>query len=607
MSIYDAFSLLGGLALFLFGMQLMGESLEKRTGTRLKPILEQLTSSPVKGVLLGAGITAVIQSSSATTVMTVGFVNSGIMTLRQAISVVMGANIGTTVTAWLLSLIGIKSSSFLVSLFKPATFSPLLAFAGIVMLLTSRRKKDLAGILLGFAILMFGMNQMSGAVSGLAENQGFVSLVTLFSHPVLGVLVGALVTAVLQSSSASVGILQALATTGSVSYASAIPIIMGQNIGTCVTAIIASIGANSNAKRVAAVHLMFNLIGTVLFLALFYLANSFIRFAFVGQAASALGIAVIHSIFNVSTVIVLFPFIDRLEAMARRMVREDKRGERFEVLDARLLTTPTIAVSQCRRLTCEMALLARNAFLDAVELLDQYDERRAEKVADAESQIDLYEDKLGEYLVKIGTRPLSDKDGQEVSKLLHIIGDFERISDHAVNLTEVADEIHSKKIQFSAPAQHETAVMRKAVGECLRITVEAFVNNDLNLAEKVQPLEQVVDLLRSRIKAAHIDRLKSGCCTIELGFVLSDLLTNLERVSDHCSNVAASVIEIERHGIIDAHEYVRSLSTGEAGERFQQMYLDYLQEYSLEQEEEAPFIPEGDVPQEDAAVRPLIP
>ena len=591
-SIYNAFSLMGGFALFLFGMQLMGESLEKRAGTRLKFILEKLTSSPLKGVFLGLGVTAIIQSSSATTVMIVGFVNSGIMTLHHAISVVMGANIGTTVTAWLLSLTGITSTNFLVSLFKPSTFSPLLAFAGIVMMFTTRHKKDLAGIFIGFAILMFGMEQMSGAVKGLAKDEGFIQLFTLFSHPVIGVLMGAVVTAILQSSSASVGVLQAIANTGAITFASALPIIMGQNIGTCVTAIISSIGANSNAKRVAAVHLVFNILGTVLFLTLFYLSNLFFHFAFISHAASALGIAVIHSVFNVFTVAVLFPFISQLESLARRVVREDKRGERFEVLDDRLLATPTIAVEQCRKLTCEMAVLARDAFFDALGLMDEYDHKKAVSIADAESQIDLYEDKLGEYLVKIGTRHLSDRDGQEVSKLLHIIGDLERISDHAVNLTEVADEIHSKKIQFSPAAQHETRVMGRAVTEALTLTVDAFVRNDLSQAEKVEPLEQVVDMLRSQIKAAHIDRLKTGSCTIELGFVLADFLNNLERVSDHCSNIAASVIEIERHGSVDAHEYVKSLTQGEAGARFQERYRAYMQKYSLDAQA-AESIPKG--------------
>jgi len=581
MTIYNVFSLLGGLALFLFGMHLLGESLEKRAGARLKPILENLTKSPIKGVLLGAGVTAVIQSSSATTVMTVGFVNSGIMTLRQAISVVMGANIGTTVTAWILSLSGIQSDNFWVALFKPATFSPILAFVGIVMFFSSRRRRDVAGILLGFAILMFGMEQMSGSVSGLARDPGFISLLTLFSNPVFGVLVGAVVTAVMQSSSASVGILQAIANTGALPYAAALPIIMGQNIGTCVTAILSAIGANSNAKRVAAVHLAFNVIGTVLFLALFYALNAVFRFAFMTQAASALSIAVTHSVFNVFTVAVLFPFIGQLEWLARRLVREDKEGERFMVLDDRLLATPTIAVAQCRRLTCEMAALARDSLMDALLLLDRFDPKKAEAVAQAEARIDQYEDRLGEYLVKIGTRTLSDQDGREVSKLLHIIGDFERISDHAVNVTEVANEIHSKRIQFSPIAQQETWVMRQAVSEALTLAVDAFIHNDLEMAERVEPLEQVVDLLCGQIKANHIDRLKTGSCTIELGFVLGDLLNNLERVSDHCSNIAASVIEIERHGSLDVHEYVRSLSRGEAGARFQAMYADYLAKYDL--------------------------
>ena len=582
MSIFDMFSLFGGLALFLFGMHYMGESLEKRAGNQLKPILEQLTSSPVRGVVLGAGVTAIVQSSSATTVMIVGFVNSGIMALRQAISVVMGANIGTTITAWFLSLTGIKSDNLLVSLFKPANFSPLFAFAGIILLFSSKRKKDLAGIFLGFAILMFGMEQMSSSVSGLSQNEGFVNLITLFSNPLFGVAIGAVVTAILQSSSASVGVLQALSNTGIINYATAIPIIMGQNIGTCVTAIISSIGANTNAKRVAAVHLIFNILGTLVFLALFYLANWAFRFTFVAHSASAFGIALTHTIFNVLSVALLFPFTSQLEWLAQRLVRGDKKSEQFEVLDDRLLATPTIAVNQCRKLTCDMARISQEAMLDAIGLLDHFEPKVAERVIEAENQIDMYEDRLGEYLVKIGTYKLTDKDGQELSKLLHIIGDLERISDHAVNLTEVADEINTKKIQFSPAAQTETRVMREAVAECLNITVTSFINNDLMLAEKVEPLEEVVDHLRSTIKANHINRLKSGFCTIEMGFVLSDLLTNLERVSDHCSNIATSVIEVERHGSVDAHGYSRSLTTGEAGLRFKQMYQEYERKYTIE-------------------------
>lgn len=560
----------------------MGESLEKRAGARLKPILEQLTSSPIKGCVLGAAVTAIIQSSSATTVMIVGFVNSGIMVLRQAISVIMGANIGTTITAWILSLSGIQSSNFWVSLFKPSTFSPLLAFAGMVMLFFSKRRKDLAGIFLGFAILMFGMDTMSGAVSGLSKDQGFISLLTLFSNPVFGVAIGAIVTAILQSSSASVGILQALANTGVITFASALPIIMGQNIGTCITAIISAIGANTNAKRVATVHLCFNLIGTLLFLPLFYLFDWIFQFSFVDQSATALGIAIAHTVFNVFTVTVLFPFIPQLEKLAIRLVKGDKRGERFEVLDDRLLATPSIAVNQCRKLAGEMAVMARDAFLDAMTLLDHFDMKKAEAIAETESQIDLYEDKLGAYLVKVGARQLSARDSQEVSKLLHIIGDFERISDHALNLMEVADEIHAKRIQFSPAAQHEIRVMRTAVSDCLKMTVTAFNNNDLALAEQVEPLEEVVDDLRSSIKAAHIDRLKTGFCTIELGFVLSDLLTNLERVGDHCSNIAASMVEIERHGSVDAHGYKLSLTEGEATKNFQQQFAAFSEKYKLD-------------------------
>lgn len=581
MSIFDVFGLLGGLAFFLFGMNLMGESLEKRAGNRLKIILEQLTKSPIKGLLLGAVATAVTQSSSAVTVMVVGFVNSGIMHLGQAINVVMGSNIGTTITAWLLSLSGIQSDNIWISLLKPSTFTPILAFLGILLMFLNKRKRDAAGILLGFSILMYGMTMMSDAVKGLAQDPGFISLLSLFQSPLLGVLIGALVTAILQSSSASVGVLQAIANTGTLQYSAALPIIMGQNIGTCVTALISSAGANRNAKRVAVVHLLFNLIGTALFLSVFYLLNAIFRFAFMNQPVNALLIAVTHTVFNVLGVAVMFPFSAKLEWLTRKIIRDSKEVEHFDVLDDRLLATPAIAVDQCRKLTGEMAQHAQNAFLHALVLLDGYNDKAADAIKKTESDIDLYEDKLGTYLVKLSTHNLTPQESREVSKLLHIIGDFERISDHAVNLAEVAEEIDSKGVQFSPAAQHETRVMRNAVTEVLEHTVTAYVNNDLALAEQVEPLEEVVDLLRTQIKAAHIDRLRMGSCTIELGFVLSDLLNNLERVSDHCSNIAASIIESERHGNLQEHEYTKSLKTGELGARFTKMYEAFLEKYDL--------------------------
>ena len=581
MSIYDLFHLMGGLALFLYGMHIMGDSLEKRAGKKLRPILEQLTRSPIKGVMLGAGVTAVIQSSSATTVMVVGFVNSGIMHLRQAIPVIMGANIGTTVTPWILSLTGIRSDSFIMMLLKPATFSPILAFVGIVMLMASKRKRDTAGILLGFAVLMYGMELMSASVSGLAQVPAFRQLMVTFSNPLLGALVGAVVTAIIQSSSASVGILQAIANTGTLGYAAALPIIMGQNIGTCVTALLSSIGANRNAKRVAMVHLYFNLIGTVVFLSLFYLLDGLIGFTFMDRQVSAFGIAVTHTTFNLFTTSMLFPFISGLEWLARKTIRDDKRGDKLEMLDERLLNTPTVAIQQCSKLTKEMAQLAQRALVQADTLLDGYDAKVAQEVATMEDMVDQYEDRLGGYLVQVSSQSLSAEDSREVSKLLHAIGDFERISDHAVNLSEVAEELYTKGISFSPEAIVETRQMRGAVREVLNLAVDAFVLGDIRTAAQVEPLEEVIDMLRTDIKANHVERLRTGVCTIELGFVLGDLLHNLERVGDHCSNIAASVIEMESTGRVDTHQMIRELRSGAAGEQFEQLYQQYVLKYGI--------------------------
>ena len=581
MSIYDVFHLLGGLAMFLYGMHIMGESLEKRAGRRLRPILQQLTSRPIKGVLLGAAVTAIIQSSSATTVMVVGFVNSGIMQLNQAIPVVMGANVGTTVTPWILSLTGITSDSFIMTLLKPATFSPLLAFLGIVMLMASRRQRDTAGILLGFAVLMFGMEQMSASVSGLANVPEFQQMLILFSNPVVGVLLGAVVTAIIQSSSASVGILQAISNTGALTYGAALPIIMGQNIGTCITSLLSSIGANRSARRVAMVHLYFNLIGTFIFLGLFYALDSLIGFAFTALPVKAVGIAIVHTVFNIVTTAILFPFIRQLEWLAHKTIPDSRHGEQLELLDPRLLATPSMALEQSRKLTSEMARMSLAAFRDADSLLDQYDSKIAVSVEDTESTVDRYEDKLTSYLVQVGAQHMTDDESREVSKLLRSIGDFERISDHAVNLAEVAEELHTKEISFSPEAQHETGVMRRAVKEILELAVKAFVDNDLDTAQRVEPLEEVVDRLRTIIKANHVERLRTGACTIELGFVLGDLLTSLERTSDHCSNIAVSVIELVKKDSVDGHEYLKNVHAGQYGPLFQTTYEQYLQEYDI--------------------------
>ncbi|NMA06956.1 MAG: Na/Pi cotransporter family protein [Ruminococcaceae bacterium] len=582
MNFYDVFALLGGLAFFLYGMHVMGEALEQRAGSRLKPILESLTSKPIKGVLVGTIVTATIQSSSSTTVMLVGFVNSGVMKLSQAINVIMGANIGTTITAWILSLAGIESNNFWVSLLKPSTFSPILAFIGIVMLLFSKRKKSVSLILIGFSVLMYGMDLMSGAVKGLADTPEFVKLLTLFDNPLFGILAGAVVTAIIQSSSASVGILQAISMTGTITFETAIPIIFGQNIGTCITAIISSIGANRNAKRVAIAHLFFNIIGTTLFSIILFTLNAFVKFAFMSLKIDALGIAIVHSTFNILATIILFPFSKQLERIARFIVPDGKEEMQFEVLDERLLTTPPVAIEQSKKLTGEMAILSRDAMIKAIEMVNgSYNDKDAEAVSEMEEKVDMFEDKLGSYLIKVSMESLSEDDSREVSKLLHIIGDFERISDHALNLSKSAQEMSDKRISFSAQAQSEISTMSSAVTEVLVTSVNCFINDDIKAAASVEPLEQVIDKLKNSIKKRHIKRLQDGSCTIELGFVLSDMLTDLERVADHCSNIAASVIEMKSYGTIETHQFLRDVRSGEMGDSFSEMYEGYRRKYAL--------------------------
>lgn len=583
MSIFNALTLFGGLALFLFGMNIMGEGLEKQAGGKLKAILEKLTSNPLKGVFLGLCVTAVIQSSSATTVMVVGFVNSGIMRLSQAISVIMGANIGTTVTAWILSLTGIQSDSIFLQLLKPSAFSPILAVIGIAlyMFAKSTRKKDTGTILLGFATLMFGMEAMSGAVKPLAEVPEFTQLFVAFSNPILGVLVGALLTAVIQSSSASVGILQALSATGSVTYASAIPIIMGQNIGTCVTALLSSVGTNKNARRAAMVHLYFNIIGTVLFLSLFYLLKAVIGFPFIDDPVNQAGIAVVHTAFNLLSTMALLPFTKLLEKLAYLTIRDtgtDSSSE-FQLLDERFLATPSFAVQQCKAMTEKMASYTQNALDTAISMLKGYDFHLFTAVSEAEQKADGYEDMLGTYLVKLAGRSMSQEDSKEVSKLLHCIGDFERISDHALNIAESAQEIHEKKTAFSKSMEAELEILQKAVREIVSLTFSAFQKNDLALAARVEPLEQVIDLLKVQIKARHIERLQNGACTTLAGFILSDLITNYERIADHCSNIAVCVIEVEQDSF-DTHEYLNSVKTS-GNTDYLRYYETYKADYAL--------------------------
>ncbi len=581
MDIFDVLSLIGGLALFLFGMQTMGNALEKKAGGKLKSILEKMTSNPLNGFLLGLAVTAVIQSSSATTVMAVGFVNSGIMTLHQAISIIMGANIGTTVTAWILSLAGISSSDPVVQLFKPDSFVPVLALVGIAFLMftKSNKKKDTATILLGFAVLMTGMSTMSDAVSGLKNVPEFTNILTLFTNPILGVLAGAVLTAVIQSSSASVGILQALSSTGAITFGAAIPIIMGQNIGTTVTAMISSLGANKNAKRTAFVHLYFNLIGTAALLVVFYGINAVVDFAFTENTIDEMGIAVVHTVFNLLCTLVWAPFTKLLEKLATVTVRDTEEKEHYEILDERLFATPAVAVDRSKAVTEKMAEISISAIDSALSLLDSYSTKKAEEILAAEKKADKYEDKLGSYLVKVSALELSDEDSTEATKLLHIISDFERISDHAVNIMSSAEEINEKKLAFSDKAKNEIITLAAAVGEITELAYRSFKDNDLQAAMKVEPLEQVVDDLRDKIKSKHIKRLQEGRCTIELGFILSDLLTNLERVSDHCSNIAGLVLEMEHQGM-DIHKYLRQMKKSPESD-YNKLYDEYTDKYSI--------------------------
>ncbi len=581
MDIFDILSLIGGLALFLFGMQTMGNALEKKAGGQLKIVLSKMTNNPFMGFLLGLAVTAVIQSSSATTVMAVGFVNSGIMTLHQAIGIIMGANIGTTVTAWILSLAGISSSNPVIQLFKPDSFVPVLALIGVALLMftKSNKKKDTATILLGFAVLMTGMSAMSDAVAGLKNVPEFTNILTLFTNPILGVAAGAILTAVIQSSSASVGILQALSSTGAITFGAAIPIIMGQNIGTTVTAMLSSLGANKNAKRTAFVHLYFNLIGTAVLLALFYGLNAVIDFAFTENTIDEMGIAVVHTAFNLLCTLVWAPFTKLLEKLAMITVRDTEEKEHYEILDERLFATPAVAVDRSRAVTEKMAEISVEAITKSLALLSEYKDEYSEEILKAEKKADKYEDKLGSYLVKVSALELSDEDSVEATKLLHIISDFERISDHAVNVLSSAEEIEEKKLAFSDKAKTELMTLVSAVEEITQLAYKSFKENDLHSAMMVEPLEQVVDDLRDAIKSKHIKRLQEGRCTIELGFILGDLLTNLERVSDHCSNIAGLVLEME-HKEMDIHKYLRQMKKSPESD-YNKLYDEYSEKYHI--------------------------
>lgn len=586
MDIFDVLSLLCGLALFLYGMEVMGDALKKSAGSSLKTILGKMTSNPLKGFLLGLGVTAVIQSSSATTVMVVGFVNSGTMTLLQAVGVIMGANVGTAVTAWLTGMsslgAGAEEALSIIQWFKPDSWMPILAMIGICLLMFAKRdkKKSVGHILLGFAVLMVGMSMMSDSVGGLKESEEFKQILTMFENPILGVMAGLILTAIVQSSSASVGILQSLTVTGAITYGAAIPIIMGQNIGTCVTALLSAISANKNGKRAAIVHLYFNIIGVVVYLSLFYILDAFLNFAFADYIINMWGVAAVHTIFKILSVILLAPFYKQLAKLAELTVK-DKKGENDTVtlLDERLIETPAVAVARATEVTAMMAEEATASLLKAFTLFDKYDAKIADEIRESETKVDVYEDAIGSYLIQVASHTQDEMDSEQITKILHMIGDYERISDHAVNIVESVEELRDKKSTFSDGAMKELTVLRKALSDILEMTREACKENDIVRAAEVEPLEQVVDELIDKMKLNHVHRLQKNECTIELGFVLNDLLVNLERVSDHCSNIAGCIIEISEYGALDMHKYIADIRHGSA--KFEEKYNEFKKEYVI--------------------------
>lgn len=584
MDIFAVLTLIGGLVLFLYGMNVMGSGLEKLAGGKLEKLFDKLTSNPFKGFLLGFVVTAIIQSSSATTVMLVGFVNSGIMKLKQTIGIIMGANIGTAVTAWLLSLTGIEGGNIWLEMLKPSSFTPILALIGIIfyMFMKDEKHKYIGMILLGFTVLMYGMDTMSGAVEPLKDMPEFSNILLMFDNPLLGILAGAVLTAIIQSSSASVGILQALSSTGAVHFSTALPIILGQNIGTCITAAISAIGTNKNAKRVAAIHLSFNIIGTIIFVAIYYPINAIIHFSFANSVVNALDIAVIHTLFKVITTIILFPFISALERLSYILIRDksdkDTQINSGPVIDERFMSTPAFAVAQCKTQTIRMAELARQNIVNAFMLMQNWDKYVAKEISETEKTVDKYEDVIGTYLVKLSSHEMSLQESRTVSTILHTLSDFERISDHAKNILNSAKELHEKKLHFSKKAQSELEVMYKAIDEIIGLAIKAFRDNDLYSAYLVEPLEEVVDQLRTKLKSRHIKRLQKGTCSMETGFIYIDLLTSLERVSDHCSNVAVCLIQVNDDNF-ETHEYLRTVKT--SGDEFDTYVEKYLEKYPL--------------------------
>ncbi len=576
--IFDIITLFGGLALFLFGMNLMSSALEKRAGGRLKSLLGNITSNPIKGFLLGVGVTALLQSSSATTVMVVGFVNSGLMTLTQSVGIIVGANLGASITPWLLGLSGVSGGGGILQFFQMSTITPLMALVGAFLYIFQKnaKRRDSGMILLGFSVLMYGMESMSGAVSGLRDAPWFSQIISVLSNPVVGVLAGTFITAVIQSSSASIGILQTLATTGNISYSVAVPVIMGQNIGTCISALLSCIGASKNAKRAALIHLSFNVISTIVCLPIYYLVYSLAGFTFGGLPAAPMSIAMVNTAYKIVSIILLLPVLRFLEPLSRLLIRDSaKEAGEVQLLDERLLKSPSVAVARCKSVTVAMAELAVKSLFDAFRELERYDAKLASSIREAESKVDYYEDKLGTYLVKLSAQNLSSADNAQASKLLHMISDYERISDHAVNILGSAEEIDEKKLSFSTDAQREINTMVSAVKEIMTLALKAFRDDDLNSAVMVEPLEQVVDNLKDKIRMHHVSRLQTGECTIELGFILTDLLTDLERVSDHCSNIAGYLLEMSRDDMdMGVHEFLHNVRSGDATEFHD--YYDYF-------------------------------
>ena len=582
MDIFSVFKLLGGLAFFLFGMTVLSTSLEKMSGGKLEKMLKNATSNIFKSLLFGAGITIAIQSSSALTVMLVGLVNSGIMDLSQTVGMLMGSNIGTTLTAWLLSLTGIEGGSFFLNLLKPSNFAPLFAFIGIAMTMVSKKesKHDLGKMLIGFAILMSGMNMMSDACKPLQDMPEFTQILTMFNNPIMGVLVGTVFTGIIQSSAASVGILQVLSATGAISFRMAIPIIMGQNIGTCVTAVISSIGVNKAAKRVSIVHITFNLIGTALGLVLFYGLDLFLHFAFMDTPIDAAWIAVCHSIFNIATTVVLLPFGKQLVDIAMFVIKDDDQKEEFVFLDERLIKTPSIALEECSNLVKKMVRIAQNSVEQAISLIDNYSDDAVKIIADNEEQLDMFEDKLGTFLVKLSHQEVQDSDSKEIFKMLHAISDIERLGDHACNISDLIVGLHEKNIVFSDDAKDEITVLCNAIHEVVELMASSLETSDLTTAVEVEPLEETIDLIVARMKKHHIKRLQKGVCSVELGNVLGELINNFERVSDHCSNIALSIIEAKVGDNFDSHEYINNLRTSGSVE-FKQRYQNYVEKYQI--------------------------